>query len=158
MSCSSELDTYLLMLLPSWQSLGKQLGPTVLSLGAFSPGGRGVGTEWCQRTLQREHVGFKCHPTSQPWLLGLWRKYCPSPRAYAKGASIYQTGIVATCTLGGKLLGPNQTPYGKQGISPTGAVARVPGPRRSNKESKKGGGGCLLIRPKAQCLARRSIP
>ena len=65
------------MLLQSRQSSGKQLGPVALDLGVFSPGGMGAGIEWCQRTLQREHIGLDCHPTSRRWPLELWRKSCP---------------------------------------------------------------------------------
>lgn len=51
------------MLLQLTQSLEKQLGPVALDLGAFFPGGMGVGTEWCQRILenlklQRQSLGM----------------------------------------------------------------------------------------------------
>ena len=51
-----------MMLLQLTQSLEKQLGPMALDLGAFFPGGMGAGTEWCQRILQREHIGLECQP------------------------------------------------------------------------------------------------
>lgn len=60
------------MLLQQRQSLGKQLGLVGLGLGAFSLGRKRAGTEWYQRTLQREHMGFECQLTSQPWPLGFW--------------------------------------------------------------------------------------
>ena len=56
-----------MMLLQLTQSLEKQLGPMALDLGAFFPGGMGAGTEWCQRILQREHIGLECQPG-----IGLW--------------------------------------------------------------------------------------
>lgn len=155
MSCSSELDTYLLMLLPSWQSLGKWLGPTGLSLEAFFPGGMGAGTQWCQRTLQREHVGFKGHPTSQPWPLGLWRKSHPSPRAYVKGASVPRPEIVTTRMLGAKLPGPDQTRMAKR-ASPHGSSGPCPMPWEKQHRVKRE--RAMLIRPTAQCPARRSVP
>lgn len=62
-------------LLQSRQNLGKQLGPEDLGWRASSPGSMGAGTEWCQGTLQREHMGLECHPTNQPCLWEFGENY-----------------------------------------------------------------------------------
>lgn len=47
---------------------------------------------------------------------GALEKIVSFPRACTKGVTV--SGIIATCPPGAKPQGPNQTQYGKEGISP----------------------------------------
>lgn len=133
------------MLLQWRQRSGKQLGLVDLGLGAFSPGRMGVGTEWCQIILQREHAGFECHLTN----LGLWAfgekpvfpQNLPSESHRPRNYSHLSTRSYAPWTK------PNSK--GQRGNLLLGAVAHVPGPGGSNADLplSQGRKGVLLRRP-----------
>ena len=123
-------------IVPEFREVTGSNGP---ELGSFLSRGDGGGERVVPKSPAKGARGV-CHPTGRPWPLGLWRKSCPSQSAYTKGARVHRTGIVATCMLGAKLPGPNQTWYGKEGITPweQSSVSQALG-EATQSQKRKGG-------------------